>query len=72
LRKTNKKGTFIVCLNLERLRIMAKKLLHIIDAKDEIISTISFNTKKDLALFAKEIKSLSGLGYRLAVSELNV
>ncbi len=51
---------------------MAKKLLHIIDAKDEIISTISFNTKKDLALFAKEIKSLSGLGYRLAVSEVNV
>jgi hypothetical protein len=51
---------------------MAKKLLHIIDAKDEIISTISFDTKKDLALFAKEIKSLNGLGYRLAVSEVNV
>jgi hypothetical protein len=54
------------------MRTMAKKLLHIINGKDEIISTISFDTKKDLALFAKEIKTLNGLGYRLAVSELNV
>ncbi len=51
---------------------MALSHLHIINGKDDIVATISFDTKKDLALFAKEIKSLNGLGYRLAVSEVNV
>ena len=62
------KGTFIVSLNLESLRIMAKKLLHIVK-NGEIVSTISFSTKKELAAFAKEIKTLSTLGYTLAVSQ---
>ncbi len=50
------------------MRIMNKKLLHIV--KDGVITTtISFNTKKELAAFAKEIKGLSNLGYTLAVSQ---
>ena len=66
--KINKKGTFIVCLNLAGMSIMNKKLLHIV--KDGVITTtISFNTKKELAAFAKEIKGLSKLGYTLAVSQ---
>lgn len=50
------------------MRIMAKKLLHIVK-NGEIVSTIPFSTKKELAAFAKEIKSLSTLGYTLAVSQ---
>lgn len=66
--KINKKGTFIVCLNLAGMSIMNKKLLHIV--KDGVITTtIAFNTKKELAAFAKEIKGLSNLGYTLAVSQ---
>jgi len=47
---------------------MAKKLLHIVK-NGEIVSTIPFATKKELAAFAKEVKTLSTLGYTLAVSQ---
>jgi hypothetical protein len=47
---------------------MSKKLLHIVK-NGEIVSTIAFSTKKELAEFAGQIKGLTTIGYTLASSQ---
>mgnify|MGYP001296390721 CR=1 FL=1 len=50
------------------MRNMSKKLLHIV--KDgEIVSTISFNKKSELAAFANAVIGLKKIGYGLKTSQ---